>query len=496
MLELVVFLCGAVVMMLEMVGSRILAPFAGTSIVVWTSLIGVVLAALSCGAWFGGSVADRRPDRRVLGFIVLGAAGATALIAATKAYVLVGLSGGDFGGRFAVLVMTSLLFFPASFLLGMVTPFAVRLTNADAEHSGRSAGRVYAVSSAGSIVGVFLGGFVVIGFIGSTNSILLFAQILCLASMLCHVSTLKPAGLALCLLIAAQAGLAVVDRSLAAEGVHDLDTEYSRLLVRPIAIAGQDRPMRGLLTNPGAAQSAIFLDDPNELALAYTRFFKLHEHFRPGAERVLMLGGGAYSFPRYALDRDPKLFMDVVELDPGVTDVARRWFHLSDRPGLNILHEDGRMFLNRTARDEPGRYAVALVDVFSSDYSVPFHLAGVEATRLLHAALDEDGVVVMNILSAVDGRKGGLLRSILAAYTQVFARTELFQVFPGESRDSVQNLILVAFKKATALDFSSNDPEFSRMLGARVADQPELDLPPLTDDFAPVERRLGFSVER
>jgi len=132
MLEITVFLCGAVVMVIELTGSRVMAPYLGTSLVVWTSLIGIILASLSLGYWWGGRMADRRPEARLLGGIILLAAFATAAVAATKSFMLGFLQSQGAGLHMSAVWSTLLLFAPPSVLLGMVAPFAVRLKLADA----------------------------------------------------------------------------------------------------------------------------------------------------------------------------------------------------------------------------------------------------------------------------------------------------------------------------------------------------------------------------
>jgi predicted membrane-bound spermidine synthase len=136
MLELTVFLCGAVVMVIELTGSRVVAPYLGTSLVVWTSLIGIILAALSLGYWWGGRLADRRPEARLLGRIILLAALATGAIAVTHTLVLGFLQSQAIGLSAAAVCATLLLFAPPAVLLGMVAPFAVRLKLADTASGG------------------------------------------------------------------------------------------------------------------------------------------------------------------------------------------------------------------------------------------------------------------------------------------------------------------------------------------------------------------------
>lgn len=485
MLEVAVFLCGAVVMVIELAGSRILAPALGTSLVVWTSLIGVILAALSLGAWWGGRLADRRPEPRRLSRIILLAAFCTAAVALTKGFVLDFLQAGN-GLHLAAVAAVLALFAPPALLLGMVAPFAVRLRLLDPSRGGRTAGDLYALSTLGSIAGTFLAGFVLIAWVGSTNIILLMAAVLALAATCVHPPSWKPGlaslGLFLALLLLARAA----DAHLARSGFLDTDTPYGRVIVCLAREEGTGRLMRAMITGPGARQSAMYMDDPQALALPYTRFYRLTGHFVPDMDRVLVLGGGGYSFPKFALAAHPELLLDVVELDPGVTALAREHFGLRDDPRLRVLEEDARIFLNRNGE----RYDAILCDVFNTDHAVPFHLTTVETVRRLRASLTDNGVVLVNLLSSMSGDRGRLYRALFATYAAVFPRVRAYAVEDPAAPGLWQNVILAAFSDPETADRPSADPELAAMLAARVPD-PETDLPVLTDAYAPVDRYAG-----
>jgi predicted membrane-bound spermidine synthase len=269
----------------------------------------------------------------------------------------------------------------------MVAPFAVRLTLADTQTSGRTAGNLYAISTIGSIVGTFLAGFVLIAWLGSTNILLLMAAVLAFASLL---SARSGAGLkaAACLLfLAALRVTADYDAQLAAEGFVDTDTAYNRVIVFKGADDYTGRLVRVMSTGPHAKQSAMYLDEPSALALPYTRFFRLAEHFLPGMKRMLVLGGGGFSFPKYALEHYPDVRVDVVELDPGVTALAREHFELKDHPRQRIVVADARTFLNRNRET----YDVILCDTFNSHYAIPFHLTILEAVSACMQPLRRTG---------------------------------------------------------------------------------------------------------
>jgi predicted membrane-bound spermidine synthase len=177
-LHLSVFLCGASLMSMELVASRVLAPLMGSSAYVWTSVIGIILGALSIGYWLGGRLADRGASYSVLSLVNLGAALAIALVAVIDRTVLGWLVGVAPDVRIASVIGTCVLFAPASVLLGVVSPYAIRLALPDLEHSGATVGRIYALSTAGNIAGTFLSGFVLISHLGTSNILLLLSAIL------------------------------------------------------------------------------------------------------------------------------------------------------------------------------------------------------------------------------------------------------------------------------------------------------------------------------
>lgn len=484
-------------MVLELSGSRVLAPFLGTSIVVWTSLIGVVLGSLSIGYWWGGRVADRRPEARLLSRIILLSAVATLLLAGLKGLLLAFLQNKS-SLHVATLASTVLLFVPVSTLLGMVSPFAVRLRLDHAARSGRTSGNLYALSTLGSIVGTFAAGFWLTATLGTTNIILCMAGVLVLASACVHRGDMLARFAVAGLLGLAALGLSAWDGQLRQIGLFDLDTGYQRVLVYNSVHENTGQRMRVLTTGPEGIQSGMDPSDPAKLMLPYTRYYRLAAHFRPGFDRALMLGGGGYSFPKF-VRAQPGEFgaavrMDVVEIDPGITDIARGMFHLKDDPNLAIHHDDGRRFLNRALDSRPGGpgYQVALVDVFTSNLSVPFHLSTRQTAQALSGVLDDSGVVLVNCISAAEGPRSRFYRALLATYRSVFPRVETFLVGNPDDPAEFQNIMLVAFKAAGAPQLESLKPDLQAMLATRYEPAPARadDPPVLTDDFAPVDHYL------
>jgi len=489
MLELIVFLCGAAVMVLEMVGARIVAPYFGSSIVVWTALIGTVLASLSLGYWWGGRIADRNPSLTTLGRIILFSGLCTGLVAVAKSMIL-DIWGLDSTPIYvAATVINLVLFAPASVLLGMISPYAVRLKMVAVDQAGSTAGSLYALSTLGSIAGTFFAGFFLIAVMGSTAILILVAVVLILLSLCTSMADRNTKIAALLLVAILGLGLHFYAGYLESEGFFDIDTHYSRVFVYRSEEPETGRATQAMATTPRYTQSAMYLDEPSALALKYTRFYRTAWSFKPSARRFLVLGGGGYSFPKYALAEYPDMQIVVVELDPGVTGLARRFFALEDHPRMKIFHEDARTYVNR-CRDT---HDVILGDVFNSQYSVPFHLTTVETVRKLHAMLADDGVVIMNTIAAIEGPKGRFLRAEYLTYAAVFPHVHLYPLQHPRDGQAVQNVMIVASKTALSLDSPSSAPDVQRYLSQRWPHPIPADVPVLTDDFAPVENYMASS---
>jgi spermidine synthase len=512
MLELVAFLCGGAVMTLEMTGSRILAPYLGGSILVWTALIGVILAFLSVGYWLGGKLADNSPGVKKLAGIILAAAFSVLAIGLFHSGLLAAVSKLGLRTEFGAVLAAVALFGPSSLLLGMVSPYIVRvalhLRGTPVEKSGELIGRFAALSALGSIAGTFLGGYFFISWIGSRMTVYMIATLLMLVSALTILAGRLPRkkhktlfigpvlGLAACVLFSALQYYRQYDEL--ARGMVKTDTRYSHIIITDARTA-EGRVRRQLYTPPNLVQSAMYLDAPKALALSYTRHYALAWRLLPQAERFLMLGGAGYSIPKYLLHTRPGIRLDVVEIDPEVTALAREYFALEDDPRLNIYHEDARTYLDRY---QGGKYQIIMGDTFSSAYNIPFQLSTVECAEAIYAALSEEGIFISNIISAVTGEKSELLQAIAASFAEVFPEVRIFPLAYPPRPDRVQNVMLVAFKRRTVLPGPEELrkpgvlPEFvvteldtaSFMLKNEWRIRLAQTLPPMRDDFAPVER--------
>lgn len=480
LLEIIVFSSGASVMVLELVGVRILGPYVGTSMYVWSTLIGVFLGSLSIGYYAGGRLADKKPSHVILSVLLLAAGILIALSVLFREYLLTALSRTSWGTETVALIAAIVLFTPPSILLGAVSPYAAKLRMTKMVHAGKVVGNLSALSTLGSITGTFLAGFFLIPSFGSANILLLLAGFLIALATLSGVRMLwQLYAAALIIVLACSGAEAAVKQEQRKRNFTDLDTAYNRVWIMEGKEKNSGRQVRVMGIN-GENHSSMYLGS-DELVNEYTKYFHLARHYNPGFTRTLMLGGAGYSFPKDFLKVYPAASMDVVEIDPQVTDLARQYFGLEDNPRLTIYHEDGRIFLNGT-RD---KYGVIFADAFSSRNSVPYHLTTREAFQKMYEALDDRGVVVMNVISAIEGEKGLFTRAEYKTLSDVFPEVSVLPVDTDDPYE-VQNIIFVA-AKSRPVSPVSDDTDIARFLTREWKRTITDDMPVLTDEYAPVD---------
>ena len=475
-------------MVYEIVGSRILAPFIGTSTYVWTSLIGVILAALSLGYWLGGRIADERPNARALAAAILAAAGLVSVTTIAKEVVLSTVASIPAWLEVKAVLAALILFAPASIALGFVTPFAVRLRMASVGDAGKTVGRLYALSTIGSIAGTFAAGFFLLPFIGSVRTLYLIAGGLFVLSLLLVPFSLDRKHVSALLLLVLGIGASELWRQMLwrSHELIDIDSEYTRVQIFRADDPTTRRPIRALSFDPYSTQSAMFLDGrPDELVFDYTKFYHLVRAANPGFQRTLMIGGAGYSYPKSYLAEYPNAELEVVEIDPGMTRIAREHFRLADDPRLTIRHEDGRVFLNNA---ETARYDAVLMDAFGSLFSIPFHLTTIEAVRHIDRVLTPDGVAIFNVGSAITGPASNFLQAEFRTYQEVFPRVYLFKVRPERPDTDLQNLIVLACKRECLPTVPAGDTVVNSLTSRLHTAPVPITRPALTDDLAPVER--------
>jgi spermidine synthase len=397
-----VFVSGAVVMALELVGSRILAPVFGDSIFVWGALIGVVMAALSLGYYVGGRMADRRPSYGVFTMILISAGVLILLIPLSSPFILevTYLSGA--GERYGPIIASILLLAAPTILLGMVSPYSVRMSAESISKLGGISGSLGSISTAGSIFGTFFTVFVLIPSFG-VRQIVFSLGVVLIAVAVVGMTWVEKGLIFTLVLVLLMPSLFVGGGpflGISGNALVRKDTPYSTLTV----IDSEADGTRTMYLN-NMPHSAMYLNGSNRAVFRYTDYFNLAFLFNPEAERVLFIGGGGFSGPKQFLEYYPNTTVDVVEIDPDVVAVAREHFGVTDDPRLRIFAMDGRAFLR-----EAGTYDIVILDAYSKTY-VPFHLMTREFFQALSEHMSPEGVVVSNLISSLIGDTSELLKA-------------------------------------------------------------------------------------
>lgn len=494
--NIVVFVSGAVLMALEIVGSRVLAPYFGSSIFVWGSLISVVMAALSIGYYWGGWMSAREPSYGKL--LTLLAIPGILIFFLPFVYPSVNewIASHDFGTRLNPLIACGALFLLPGVFLGTISPYVIRLAATRLQTVGSTAGTLYAISTCGSIFGTLLTAFYLIPVLGVSNIIhALGITLVCLSLVVVPLLRLQRISLG-----RAVAAVSVLLGSVNmwapiawAKTILQKDTFYHRIRIE------EDDEARYMYFDR-TLQSAMTLKDPAALRLLYSRYTSIGFTFRPDAKKMLIIGLGGGSIPKKLNKELPNMEIDAVEIDPEVVKMAKDHFNVKEGKNLRIHAQDGRLFLSRTQT----QYDIILLDAYFTD-SMPFHLATKEFFELAQRKLTPNGIIVANLISAVTGPSGKIARSFVRTQRQVFPQTYIFAARRPDhvSLDTIQNVIIIATRDKQRVDIKeivkrAKDldkglfPDPTQDIAVSYFDKllPE-DVPILTDDYAPTDNLLN-----
>lgn len=491
LLALLVFVAGYTSLGVELAASRLLDPWFGNSIFVWASLIGLILLYLSLGYWWGGRLADRHPyPQPLLGLAAL-AAFSVALapviarpVLQTAAGVFVTYDAALMAGSFAA---TLALFSLPTILLGMISPYAIRLLVREAAEAGRVAGQIFALSTAGSILGVFLTVLLMIPNLGTRRTfiglglMLLTVVILLGWRLRLRRTWLGVVGwLLLGLLFLRNPTIHTDNRTL-----YERESAYNYIQVV------RNGPEVVLKLNEGAGVHSVYRPGM-QLSDGIWDYFLLAPFFAPAPRRaedvqsLLMIGLAAGTVPKLYTQTFGPLRIDGVELDPAIIETGRRYFAMTE-PNLRAVAGDGRMFLQHKA----GAYDVIAVDAYRPPY-IPFHLTTVEFFQAVRQHLTPQGVVAINAARTADDFR--LVDALAATMRQVFPAVFIIDE-PAPAADLGNSLIVATMQPATLADFQRNTAalrspvlqEMARRAGGHVRVAPATGVV-LRDDKAPIEQ--------
>ena len=486
---IIVFLTSGCVMVLEIVIGRVIGSYIGMTLYTWTIVISLVLTGIAVGNWLGGQLADRWASRILLGGVIvaggLASLGVLAVDVLGRLSVLETVTSQDIGMIVRLLGLSFAVCLLPCIVLGMVSPLAVKLAVSELEAAGTTVGRIYAAGAVGSIAGRFSSGFLLISWFGTRPVVWGVRMALALLGW-AVLPARRWRGLLLALMAVTGVSYGAYRWSWLS-GPCLRETNYFCIRVQDREYGG--KPVRALILDR-LVHSFSSLEDPTFLVYGYEKSYAEvtdYQERRSGPLRVLFIGGGGYTFPRYVEEVFPTSEIHVIEIDPGVTEIAYEMLGLERDSRVATHNEDARMFLGR---EPEGSFDLIFGDAFN-DYSVPYHLTTKEFNDRVRAWLAEDGLYVVNI---IDGPYGHFLR----AYTHTLRQTfrHVYLVFSVESWRQAPRSTVVVLASDVALDVDVLRDVGPRVSGLLVT-APEIDAllaedPPgmLTDRYAPVDQML------
>ena len=478
-MKITVFLCGALGMVLELVAARILSPYVGSSNLIWTTIIGIMLTSMSIGYWLGGKMADKRPDINLLSFFILIGAFFTSIIPILETALVKPLSEVMNELVIIAIICSTIVFGIPSFILAMVSPFAVKLEDKNHEEIGKTSGKISSLSTIGSIVGTFVAGFLLIPNLGVRTLILIITITLIILSFVMFNKKNVKYSICMFLCLLTLIGLNYYGKVLFDKNnpdiIKDVDSEYSRIWIKNIPVG--EISYKTMEVDTGL--ESYINKDTNEMGARYLYYYDLFDYYNKDAKSTLMIGGAAYTYPTYYLNKYQEKTIDVAEIDEKMTELAIEEFDLDiENPRLKIYHQDGRSFLNNTKN----KYDTILIDAFKG-LNAPFELTTYEALTKAKNALNDNGMVITNIISSLEGEDEEFIKYEYATYKAVFDDVELFKVRDTEKTES-QNLILIGFKNGKNINEEKYE-EYKNLLEMEITDFTS-DREIVTDHFAPI----------
>ena len=470
-----VTLSGGAVMILELLGTRIIAPYYGVSLYVWSSLISVTMIALAVGYYWGGFLADRYPRMRLAHIFML-AALATVIIPFISGPVMqltnpLGIRGGAF-------VSALLLFTVPLTALAMVGPFVIKLATQDLQDIGTAVGSVYAVSTLGSVLATLILGFYLLPVLGTRAIIFSVSMILLALAFFLMLRdkqgfTSPASGLpllvsaALVFILTATGHARAAQLSQGFKVIHEEESVYGWVRV----VDDQKHGVR-LLLSDASVLSAMSLANGQTL-LDYQTIIGLLPLFRPAAHDALLIGlGGGH----IALDLKSKgLTTDTIEIDPAVAEASLKYFNF--KPTGDFIVGDARYEIQKLSK----RYDFIIHDCFTGG-SEPTHLLTIEMLGQLRGLLSEQGILALNYVGFTKGEGTEAVASVYKTLKEVLPNIRVFVTEKKEFTD----FIFLASEQDITLDRNNPDQRVQWLLDHEYALSDSGGIV-ITDNYNPME---------
>ncbi len=491
-LEIIIFMVDAICMILELVASRVLSPYFGSSNLVWTSVIGIILLSSSIGHYLGGIIADRGELNNNLKAILALSAATIFIIPMCESLIINSVTSITTNIKIGAILSTILLFFIPSLFMGSLTPIILKMKLTDIETAGKTTGKITAISTIGGIIGTFLGGFFLIPNFGSIQILFVLSILILLMIPLVDFKFFPKQAIVLVLIILFLIFLMVKsskNNEQYSENVLDgtigdsvsYDTQYGRVLIYN-AMMNIGEPVRILDIDSGY-ESATFIneDKRNELVFDYTKKYDLMFEANIEIKNAMLIGGAGYSYPKYYISHYDNKNLDVVEIDEKITEIAKKYFYLDElisdyniekNHRLNLITDDGRTYLNNNIK----KYDAIMNDAFSGN-SPAKTLTTLEAVQKVKNSLNTNGLYLTNILSSLDGENSKFIKAEINTLKQVFKNVYVVPCDTIDNTEILQNNMVIA-----------TDDEIS-FSGTYEIDIPENEII-ITDDYCPVDNLI------
>jgi len=474
------------VLVLEIVGLRLVAPYVGMTFQTSSTVIGVALGAIAYGTWLGGRTADRRDARALLGPCLLLASVATAIMVPAVRYAGELLRGIH---PVSMLALTLLTLFPPAALLSAVTPLVIKLELRHVGQTGRVVGRLSSLGTLGAIVATLGTGFVLVAALPTSRIVIGVAAVLAVTGLWVTLSSARTrARVATAALLAGITGASGAF-ALWAPNPCDVETVYNCAKVT----ADPARPSARVLWLNSTRQSYVDLENPRHLEYVYTQWIGslIDVIGAPAASLdVLHLGGGGFTLPAYVAANRPGSRNLVIELDADLVELDRRSLGLRTGPHVSVLTGDGRIHLSRQAS---AGFDLLIGDAFGH-LTVPWHLATREFTEEVRRVLRPSGIYALNV---IDWPPAHFARAELVTVASVFEHVALVMPAGALRAGGGANFVILAANRSLPLAALASR---LRSLPAPVELLTGPDLAPLirdsvvlTDDFAPVDQLRAAS---
>ena len=512
MLELVSFLASAAVMILELAGMRIIAPFLGSDFIIWTSTIGIIMASLSIGYWVGGKLADKNISILKLSSLILGA-GLYILILAIFQFKFLDIASTStmLNAYFRSLLATVVMFTVPSICLGIVSPYLIKTAivkrNIPETNTGKIIGNFYAISTLGSIVGTFLCGFYLILFFGIDTIFFALSSILFVSALIplvlykkdylnnSHYNVLLC--FEICILIFSF--FLTYDYKVRKEISIIPDTVYS--VTTPYAFIA-------VVDNYWDKQSAISLYNSRFLRHSIRKKYALpnefpHEHYhqifydlykqKQNKDNILLLGNAAGTYLSaiiYDMNQTgTSSNIDVVEIDKELTNIAHKYFFMPEDKRVTFHYKDARVFLNQTSQKKHGKkYDLIYFDIYTNNYLIPYHLITQETMQRIQSLLNDNGILCINVIGGSQGSSKDYLNQMYTQVKSVFSDVEVYK-YPKHKH--IFNVVITGFSNSNSQETQNIKNSFRELKFEAIQENSTV----FTDNYVPVEKFLEIRLK-